>query len=109
MANNLAMIKFITREHGLALYLGMGIWTFNPTDSGSLWNSVDGGNSWRMVLGKGYTAFATTSENFLVAGGLDGRFARSSDAGSTWTEDVITIDGNIICLSATSNSNIVIA
>jgi len=109
MTNNLAMIKFITREHGLALHLGMGIWDFKPTDAGSLWNSVDGGNSWRQVLGTGYTAFATTSENFVVAAGLDGRFARSTDAGRTWTEDVITIEGNIICLAATSSSNIVIA
>jgi photosystem II stability/assembly factor-like uncharacterized protein len=109
MANNLGTIKFVTRDHGLVLYLGMGTWGFSPTDSGSVWSSTNGGISWTKVLEKGYTAFATTSEKFVFAGGLGGRFARSRDAGCTWIEDSLAVEGNIISLSASDCLNIVIA
>lgn len=109
MANNLDLIRFVTRERGVVLYLGMGNWADYPIQSGSIWSSIDGGKSWSKVLPNGYTAFAATSESFVVAGGQDGRFARSHDAGCSWIEESISIEGNLTCLSAWDSSNIVVA
>jgi hypothetical protein len=109
MANNRRMIQFLTPDVGFVLYLGMGTRDFSPRDAGSVWRSTDAGISWSKILDHRYTALTTVHPTFVVAGGVGGSFATSRDAGATWNEDKLTIDGHIVAVSALGASNIIIA
>ena len=99
MANNRRLIKFMTPDLGLALVRGY---------SGPVWRSTDAGISWSKVLDGCYTALATVPQAFVVAAGLEGSFATSQNAGETWVQVKLPVNGDIVAITASDPLNITI-
>jgi photosystem II stability/assembly factor-like uncharacterized protein len=85
---------------GFVLFLGSGVWDFRHRDAGAVRRSTDGGKSWSKVLDGRYTALATVPQAFVVAAGLESSFATSHDAGETWDQVKLPVNGDIGAITA---------
>jgi len=108
MANNRRPIKFMSPDVGFVLFLGQGSRDFMPQDAGAVWRSTDAGASWSKVLDGRYTSFATGPQEFVVAAGLVGSFATSHDAGKSWDQVKLPVNGDIVAIAVSDPLNITI-
>jgi photosystem II stability/assembly factor-like uncharacterized protein len=108
MANNRRPIKFLATEIGFVLFLGYGV-DVTPRYAGAVWRSTDAGISWSKVLDGRYTALATVPQAFVVTAGLEGSFSTSHDAGETWDQVKLPVNGDVVAITASDPLNITIA
>ncbi|MER9757426.1 hypothetical protein NKJ46_29110 [Mesorhizobium sp. M0166] len=97
MANIHRRISFARDNVGLVLH-------------SAVWRSVDSGISWSKVLeDERYSALLALPGDFVVAAGEEGRFAISHNAGETWNESRLAVNGDITAIAAPDPSNITVS
>ena len=70
-----------------------------------IYKSTDYGNTWLPCYSENVNTIYVSSENNIYAGGYQGNFIKSTDAGATWSSNCVT-SHTIVSITSTSNGQI---
>jgi len=97
-----------------------GFICYVPSGTYGVWKSIDGGNTWTLVLGSGQTgvisyttdlAISNTDPNVIYAGVRESGIWKTTDGGTTWTKlggGLPTTNIGVIDLAIDPNNNNII-